>query len=326
MKFDVIVGNPPYQLGSDGGTRDMPIYNKFVDQAKKMSPRFLSMIIPARWMAGGLGLSDFRREMLEDRRMRKLVDYERMDQVFPGVDFEGGVCFFLWERDYNGPCEVTTVCGDETIGPVERNLSEYDVLVRDFRALEILRKILLFKEPSLSDVLSARTAFGIVSNFSGYREQKKSGDIRYYATSPRGRVKAWIAKSEVKMNHESIAKWKAMVPSAYGERGARPAMVLGPSFVAINPSVCTQSFLFVCVDSREQAESIASYYRTRFLRFLVSLRKITQHTTRESYVWVPQQKWNRKWTDEALYKKYNLTRDDIAFIESRIRPMEAADE
>ena len=326
MKFDVIVGNPPYQLGSDGGTRDMPIYNKFVDQAKKMSPRFLSMIIPARWMAGGLGLSDFRREMLEDRRMRKLVDYERMDQVFPGVDFEGGVCYFLWERDYNGPCEVTTVWGDETIGPVERNLSEYDVLVRDFRALEILRKILSFKEPRLSDVLSARTAFGIVSNFSGYREQKQPGDIRYYATSPHGRVKAWIAKSEVKMNQESIAKWKAMVPSAYGERGARPAMVFGPSFVATNPSVCTQSFLFVCVDSREQAESIASYYRTRFLRFLVSLRKITQHTTRESYVWVPQQKWNRKWTDEALYKKYNLTKDDIAFIESRIRPMEAADE
>jgi site-specific DNA-methyltransferase (adenine-specific) len=326
MKFDVIVGNPPYQLGSDGGTRDMPIYNKFVDQAKKMNPRYLSMIVPSRWMAGGLGLSDFRRAMLEDRRMRKLVDYERMDQVFPGVDFEGGVCFFLWDRDNEGDCEVTMVRSDEVIGPFNRNLGEYDVFVRDFRALGILRKILSLKEQSLSDVLSARTAFGIVSNFSGYRDQKKPGDVRYYATSPRGRVKAWIAKSEVKMNNESIARWKAMVPSAYGERGARPAMVLGPSFVASNPSVCTQSFLFVCVDSREQAESIVSYYRTRFLRFLVSLRKITQHTTRESYVWVPQQTWNRKWTDEALYKKYNLTKNEIAYIESMVRPMEAGDE
>ena len=117
-----------------------------------------------------------------------------------------------------------------------------------------------------------------------------------------------------------------MVPSAYGERGSRPAMVLGPSFVATNPSVCTQSFLFVCTDSRAQAENIASYYRTRFLRFLVSLRKITQHTTRESYLWVPQQTWDRKWTDAMLYKKYGLTEEDIKFIESRVRPMVENDE
>jgi len=323
MKFDVIIGNPPYQMGSDGGTRDIPIYNRFVEQAKKLNPRFLCMIIPSRWMAGGLGLSEFRRAMLEDRRIRKLVDYERMDEVFPGVDFEGGVCYFLWERDYEGQCTVTTVRGDEVIGPSNRNLGEYDVFVRDIRALGILKKIISANEPSLSEVLSARTAFGIVSNFSGYRKAKRRGDVRYYATSPRGRVKAWIARSEATINHEAIERWKAMVPTAYGERGTRPAMVLGPSFVASNPSVCTQSFLFVCTDSREQAESIASYYRTRFLRFLVSLRKITQHTTRESYLWVPQQSWDRKWTDGALYKKYRLNKDEIAFIESMIRPMPA---
>ncbi len=281
------------------------------------------MIIPSRWMAGGLGLSEFRRAMLEDRRIRKLVDYERMDEVFPGVDFEGGVCYFLWERDYEGQCTVTTVRGDEVIGPSNRNLGEYDVFVRDIRALGILKKIISANEPSLSEVLSARTAFGIVSNFSGYRKAKRRGDVRYYATSPRGRVQAWIARSEATINHEAIERWKAMVPTAYGERGTRPAMVLGPSFVASNPSVCTQSFLFVCTDSREQAESIASYYRTRFLRFLVSLRKITQHTTRESYLWVPQQSWDRKWTDGALYKKYRLNKDEIAFIESMIRPMPA---
>ncbi len=323
MKFDVIIGNPPYQMGSDGGTRDIPIYNRFVEQAKKLNPRFLCMIIPSRWMAGGLGLSEFRRAMLEDRRIRKLVDYERMDEVFPGVDFEGGVCYFLWERDYEGQCTVTTVRGDEVIGPSNRNLGEYDVFVRDIRALGILKKIISANEPSLSEVLSARTAFGIVSNFSGYRKAKRRGDVRYYATSPRGRVKAWIARSEATINHEAIERWKAMVPTAYGERGTRPAMVLGPSFVASNPSVCTQSFLFVCTDSREQAESIARYYRTRFLRFLVSLRKITQHTTRESYLWVPQQSWDRKWTDGALYKKYRLNKDEIAFIESMIRPMPA---
>jgi len=326
MKFDVIVSNPPYQMGSDGGTRDVPIYHRFVDQAKKLNPRFLTMIIPSRWMAGGLGLSEFRRSMLTDRRIRKLVDYERMDAVFPGVDFEGGVCYFLWERDSEGQCAVTTVRSDEIIGPSKRNLGEYDVFVRDIRALGILKKIISANAPSLSEVLSARTAFGIVSNFSGYRNQKRRGDVRYYATSPRGRVKAWIARSEAKINHEAINQWKAMVPTAYGERGSRPAMVLGPSFVASNPSVCTQSFLFVCTESREQAESIVSYYRTRFLRFLVSLRKITQHTTRESYLWVPQQSWDRIWTDDALYKKYGLTKEEIAFIESMIRPVEASDE
>jgi site-specific DNA-methyltransferase (adenine-specific) len=276
MKFDVIVGNPPYQMGADGSTRDIPIYHKFVEQAKKLNPRFLSMIIPSRWMAGGLGLSDFRSTMLNDRRIRNLVDYERMSDVFPGVDFEGGVCFFLWDRDNEGDCAVTTVRGDEVLGPVSRNLGEYDVFVRDSRALGILKKVIAAKEPSLSEVVSARTAFGVVSNFSGYRNEKKAGDVRYYATSPRGRVKAWIARSEAKQNHKAIGCWKAMVTKAFGERGARPAKVLGAPCIAGPPSICTQSFLFVCTDSREQAESVVSYYCTRFLRFLVSLRKITQ--------------------------------------------------
>ena len=139
MQFDVIIGNPPYQLASDGGTRDIPIYNKFVEQATKLEPRYLSMVIPSRWMASGLGLSEFRKAMLEDRHIRKLIDYERMDLVFPGVDFEGGICYFLWDRDHEGKCEVTTVTGEETTGPMARNLNEYDVLVRDSRGLNILK-------------------------------------------------------------------------------------------------------------------------------------------------------------------------------------------
>lgn len=177
MKFDVIVGNPPYQLGSDGGTRDIPIYNKFVDQAKKLNPRFLSMIIPSRWMASGLGLSEFRRTMLEDRRIQKLVDYGRMEEVFPGVDFEGGVCFFLWDRDTDGDCAVTTISGDEVIGPVARDLREYDIFVRDSRALKILRKVLSAEEPSITDILSADKEFGWTSNFDGFHEKQGSNDV-----------------------------------------------------------------------------------------------------------------------------------------------------
>jgi site-specific DNA-methyltransferase (adenine-specific) len=321
MQFDVIIGNPPYQLASDGGTRDMPIYQHFVEQAKKLEPRYLAMVIPSRWMAGGLGLSDFRKEMLTDKGMRALVDYPIASEVFPGVELKGGVCYFLWERGTEGACEVTTVRGLNVDGPIKRNLGEYDILVRDSGALKILQKVISRKEPSLSEIMSARTAFGVVSNFKGFRNTPARGDVHYFATSPTGRVKAWIARSAATQNRDAIDRWKAMVPGAYGAGEGVPHQILGQPVVAEPPSICTQSFLFVCVDSQEQAESITSYYRTRFLRFLVSLRKITQHTTSESYLWVPQQTWDRKWSDPALYKKYGITKDEIAFIESMIRPM-----
>ncbi len=326
MKFDVIVGNPPYQMGSDGGTRDIPIYNKFVEQAKKLNPRFLSMIIPSRWMASGLGLSEFRRTMLEDRRIRKLVDYERMDDVFPGVDFEGGVCFFLWDRDNEGECAVTTISGDEAIGPVSRDLNEYDILVRDSRGLKILRKVLSAGERSITDILSVDKEFGWTSNFDGFHEKKRPNDVALHYNRGGKRLVGWIARKDVDKSAQLIDTWKVMIPKAYGERGTRPATVLGPSLIAGPPSVCTQTYLFFHVDSKRAAHSLNSYLRTKFFRFLVSLRKITQDATRSTYTWVPQQAWDRTWTDEVLYKKYGLAKDDIAFIESRIRPMEASDE
>ncbi|MBI2907417.1 MAG: Eco57I restriction-modification methylase domain-containing protein [Chloroflexi bacterium] len=326
MRFDVIVSNPPYQMGSDGSTRDIPIYNRFVDQAMKLNPRFLSMIIPSRWMATGLGLSEFRRSMLADRRIRKLVDYERMDAVFPGVDFEGGVCFFLWDRDNEGDCEVTTISGDEVVRPVARNLNEYDVFVRDIRALKILRKVLKVSEPSITGILSADKEFGWTSNFDGFHKKQGPNDVALHYNRKGTRLIGGIDRKDVGKSPHLIDTWKVMVPAAYGERGTRPAMVLGPSFIAKTPSVCTQTYLFFYVSSESKAKSLRSYLYTRFFRFLVSLRKITQHATRSTYTWVPQQTWDRTWTDEALYEKYNLTKDEIAFIESMVRPMEARDE
>lgn len=326
MQFDVIIGNPPYQLASDGGTRDIPIYNNFVEQAKKLGPRYLSMVIPSRWMASGLGLSDFRKVMLEDRHIRKLMDYERMDLVFPGVDFEGGICYFLWDRDNKGKCEVTTVTGEETIGPISRDLNEYDILVRDSRGLNILKKVLAEGEPSIIDILSADKEFGWTSNFDGFREDKKPSDVALYYGRAGKRLVGGIARKDVTKSPHLIDKWKVMVSAAYGERGARPAMVLGPCFITESPSVCTQTYLFFYVDSKKQAESLQSYLNTRFFRFLVSLRKITQHATRATYTWIPQQTWNRVWTDEALYKKYGLSKADIAHIESCIRPRASDDE
>lgn len=326
MRFDVIVGNPPYQMGSDGGTRDIPIYNKFVEQAKKLQPRYLSMIIPSRWMASGLGLNEFRKSMLEDRRVRKLVDYPVASEVFPGVEVKGGVCYFLWEKDSEGDCDVTTVRGDDVAGPAKRNLAEYDVFVRDSRALDILRKVQSKKEPSLMEILSVDKEFGWTSNFDGFHSQKKDGDVPIYYISKTKRSSAWIGRSAIEKSANLVDTWKVMVPQAYGAGEGIPHQILGQPFVAPNPSVCTQTYLFVYINSKKAAESVESYMRTRFLRFLVSMRKITQHATRSTYTWVPQQAWDRVWTDAELYKKYNLSKDDIAFIESRIRAMGSGNE
>lgn len=324
MKFDVIVGNPPYQLGSDGGTRDIPVYHKFIEQAKKLNPKYLTMIIPSRWMTSGLGLSDFRKSMLGDKRIRRLYDYPVASQAFAGVEIKGGVCYFLWERDNEGTCEVTTMRAGEIVGPFERNLGEFDVFVRNEQAVKILRKILAFKEPSIIDYLSVDKEFGWTSNFKGFHQKEKEGDIPIYYISRNKRSVGWIAKTEVTKSKNLVNKWKVLITKAYGAGESIPHQILGQSVIAPSPSVCTQSYLFFYVDSKRNAESLQSYLHTRFFRFLVSLRKITQDATRSTYTWVPQQNWDTIWTDEKLYEKYNITAEEIAFIESMIRPMEVS--
>lgn len=323
MKFDVIIGNPPYQLGSDGGTRDIPIYNKFIDQAKKLNPRFLSMVIPSRWMAGGLGLGEFRKSMLEDKRIRKLVDYPVASEIFAGVEIKGGVCYFLWDRDNKGTCEVTNIRGEDVLGPIERSLGEFDVFVRDGRAVKILKKILGYNEPSIIDILSVDKEFGWTSNFNDFHQREKTDDVKIYFIKNGKRDSGWISRKEIIKSQDLVDTWKVLVPKAGSDGGKKiPDSVLGKSLIASSPSVCTQSYLFFHANSQKEVSSIESYYSTRFFRFLVSLRKITQDATRSTYTWVPIQKWDLTWTDEKLYEKYNLTKDEISFIESMIRPMD----
>lgn len=322
MQFDVVIGNPPYQLGSDGGTRDMPIYQHFVNQAKAINPKFIIMIIPSRWMAGGLGLKDFRKQMLSDTSIKEIVDYPSAKEVFPGVEIKGGVCYFLRDSAHSGDCKVTTIRGEGTVGPVKRNLGEHDIFVRDSRSIPILQKVISKGKNFMNEIVSSRTAFGLRSNYKGFSKTEKSGFVKYYAASPKGRITAWVDPKEATTNHESIDTWKAMVPKAGSGGGQKiPDVVLGTPWIGEAPSICTQSFLFVNLDSKEQAESVLTYYRTKFLRFLVSRRKITQDTTKDSYMWVPVQKWDRVWTDEELYSIYDLTKDEIEFIESQIKPM-----
>lgn len=321
MQFDVIIGNPPYQLGSDGGTRDVPIYQHFVEQAKKLEPRFLSMIIPSRWMASGLGLSEFRQTMLGDRRLRELVDYPAANDVFPGVEVKAGVCYFLWDAVHEGDCNVTTARGGEVIGPIPRNLGEYDVFVREARAVSILHKVLGRGESSINTILARDKEFGWTSNFDGFHAAKRPGDLPLYYIRKMKRDVGYIAREVVTKSAHLIDTWKVLVPEAFNGGDAIPHQILGKSLIAPSPSVCTQSFLFFHVGSDGEAKSLQSYYMTRFFRFLVSLRKITQHATHSTYTWVPMQTWDRTWTDEALYEKYGITRDEQAFIESQVRAM-----
>ena len=323
MQFDVVIGNPPYQLGSDGGTRDMPIYHHFVNQAIAINPKFITMVIPSRWMAGGLGLKDFRAQMLSDKSIKEIVDYPSAKEVFPGVEIKGGVCYFLRDSAHSGDCNVTTIRGDETVGPTKRNLGEHDIFVRDSRSIPILNKVMAKSKNFMNEIISSRTAFGLRSNYKNFSKSKKSGYVRYYAASPKGRITAWVDPKEATTNHESINTWKAMVPKAGSGGGQKiPDVVLGTPWIAESPSICTQSFLFVNCKSKVEAESVLTYYRTKFLRFLVSRRKITQDTTKDSYMWVPTQTWDRVWTDEQLYSMYDLDKEEINFIESQIKPME----
>ena len=321
MKFDVILGNPPYQMDAEGGNRTIPVYNAFIDEAKKLNPRYMSFVIPSRWMAGGLGLNEFRESMLSDTRLRKLVDYADAGEVFPGVEIKGGVCFFLWDRDDAGPCEMTHIRNGNVSGPDERDLGEFDVLVRDARALSILHKVTRKEEPALIDILAADKEFGMTSNFSGYSEKKTAGTIPIFAIKSGRRVYGWIRQTDVTKSSHLIPTHKVLIPQAYGAGDNWPHQILGLPIVAPSPSCCTQSYLFIWVDSQAAAESAESYVRTRFFRFLVSLRKITQHATRSTYTWVPQQAWDRAWTDEALFKKYGITPEEQRYIESIVKEM-----
>jgi site-specific DNA-methyltransferase (adenine-specific) len=321
MQFDVIIGNPPYQLASDGGTRDVPIYQRFVEQAKALEPRYLTMVIPSRWMASGLGLSEFRQIMLTDRKMHKLVDYPAAADVFPGVEVKAGVCYFLRDSSYEGDCNVTTIRGGEIVGPVKRNLSEYDVFVRNARAVAILHKVLSRRETPINTILARDKEFGWTSNFDGFHDKERSGDVPLFYIRTMKRGVGYIKREAVTKSNHLVDTWKVLVPQAFNGGDGLPHQILGKPLIAPSPSVCTQSFLFFNLSSLKAAKSLQSYYTTRFFRFLVSLRKITQHATHSTYVWVPMQIWDRTWTDEELYAKYRITEEEQAYIESQVKAM-----
>lgn len=285
------------------------------------------MVIPSRWLAGGRGLDEFRKEMLSGGHLRNLVDFQDSGDAFPGVQIKGGVCYFLWDISHDGPCSVTRVLGGLQYKQLDRKLDEFDVFVRDEQALEILRKVLATSFKSVLEIVSGDTPFGIATNFDEWSDRESSSSIELHLIERGKRKVGWVKRVRIAKNTELVDSWKVLVPEAYGAGEGFPHQILGREIVTGPPSVCTQSYLVAGpFDSKKAAVSFSSYYRTRFFRFLVSLRKISQHALRSTYTWVPQQTWDHEWTDKELYKKYKLTKDEIAFIESMIRPMEDDDE
>ncbi|MFC1780320.1 Eco57I restriction-modification methylase domain-containing protein [Patescibacteria group bacterium] len=320
MKFDVIIGNPPYQLNDGGGmgTSAKPLYQKFVEQSKKLNPRYLSMIIPARWYSGGKGLNNFRNSMLSDLHLKKLVDFFDSGECFPGVDISGGICYFLWERDSTGDCEIKTVRnGDENI--LKRSLLEKnsDTFIRFNEAVSILRKVQLLNKDSFDNIVSPRRPFAIDSD-AVIKKNANSESIKIYAWPQNG----YINKSEIKRNKELLNSNKVMIAKAYGERGSFPYLVIAKPFIPVKPSCCTETYLVIGPFETEEEEiNVSKYISTKFFRFLVLLKKNTQNAPKSVYSFVPMQDFSEEWTDEKLYKKYKLTQEEIEFIESMIRPM-----
>lgn len=320
MTFDVIIGNPPYQLADGGNAASAkPLYHLFVQQAIRLSPRYLSMIIPARWYSGGKGLDEFRDLMLNDTRLSYLVDYFDSNDCFPGIDLSGGVCYFLWDQQHSGDCIVRSIInGKESI--IQRPLIEKgnDSFVRFNSSISILEKIKQFQESSFIQLVSSRKPFGIATNEKIDTEKGING-IKIYAYPKNG----YIEGSKVSANKQSVYKPKVLISYAYGERGNFPYLVIGKPFIGEVNSCCSETYLIIGpFDTTNECENVMSYIRTKFFRFLVLLRKNTQHATSKVYQFVPLQDFSHPWTDEMLYKKYNLTEDEIAFIESMIRPME----
>lgn len=324
MQFDVIIGNPPYQLGDGGGgggASATPIYNLFIESALALEPRYVTMITPSRWFSGGKGLDEFRDKMLHDGRFIKLVDYPQLYDVFPGVKIRGGLSYWVWGREHEGGCQITTMIGEEIVGePTVRNLDAYDVLIRRNEAVRILDKVTAYREdgerePSLGDQVSARKPFGLSNETGKTSPQGMREPVLIYGNQQT----SYLERDKISNNEEWVDRWKVLLVKAHGTSGRDDVTILGNPIVAAPGSACTETYLVIgTYDTEEEATNMASLMRTRFVRFLVSLRKITQNITRDSYRFVPLLPVDRVWTDGALYDRYGLSQEDVDFIESLI--------
>ena len=333
MRFDVIISNPPYQLNDGGGdgSSAQPIYQYFVQQSKKLNPRYISMIIPARWYSGGKGLDEFRTSMLHDDRLSIIHDFPETSDCFPGLNIRGGVCYFLWENGRNGDCHVFNHNKDN-VNEAERPLLENGVetFIRYNKAIPILKKVQSLGEETMDNRVSSRLPFGISSNFSDYTEKADSKHtvILYRSERSKSAIKqVFVDPKYITKNMDWKDKMKVLVSKASPGGDDYPHSIISAPVLAKKNSVCTETYLIVdFVNSEDEGYNLISYMNTKFFRFLMALIKTTQNISKGVFAFVPVQNWSKPWTDEELYKKYGITDDEKAFIDSLIRPMDGGDE
>ena len=333
MKFDAIVGNPPYQV-MDGGAQASatPVYNRFVEVAKALSPRYISMIMPSRWMTGGKGLDGFRHEIIHDRSIRVLHDYADSKELFSNVDIKGGVSYFLRDSSYEGKCTCIRH-SDKGVEQTVRYLAEEgdDIFIREGMLIGIKEKVWAEPAVSVESMVSARKPYGLVAEtmlstekygLPPFSADPVEGGYRILGLVD-GRNRGWRyigAGYPLPRRSPCLGKWKVFVPEAYGcgEIGEVPSTpVLGTPV-----DICTETFLEIGPFSTEaEASNFLSYLRTRFFRALVGIKKQTQHTTHKVYRYVPMQDFSHPWTDAMLYAKYGLTPEEQTYLEGTVKEM-----
>jgi len=335
MTFDVIIGNPPYQMADGSGASTdaaMPIYNKFIEQAMKLRPRYLSMIVPSKWMVGGRGLQQFRENMMNDKHIKYLYDYENSSDCFAGLHIDGGVCYFLWDNQYCGKTNFTYKPKDGNAIVSTRYLkNEYsNIVIRDTRRQSIIQKVT--KDTSFSTIVSPRKPFNINTDIFNcpdkypelnLKSEKYSSSVFIWGVKGlKGgakRVNGYVLKSGITKNTDWINKYKLFISKAYSTDAVIPPQLIS----AGKNVVCSETFLVIGpFDSVEEQQNCLSYTNTNLFRILLYFGRGTMQVSQKVFRFVPLQDFSHPWTDEMLYKKYGLTDDEIAFIESMIRPME----
>ncbi len=321
MKFDVIIGNPPYQLSDGGHSRSAStIYHLFVENAKRLNPKYLSMITPSRWFVGGKGLDQYRKDMLSDRRLKKIVDYETSSEVFRGPDIAGGVNYFLWDRDHNGKCEIVNIRKDKEFSTT-RYLDEFNVMIRDNKAIKIIKKIKDLKinnDKRLSDVVSPRKVFNLSTNYS-----PKNSGIPCWFIQKIG--KKFANKSDITDSKNLLNKWKFLVPKApiAGQTDfSKPVGFYynGNTIIAKPGECCTESLIVAgAFNTEKETKSFKSYLFTKIARFLLLQSVISQDVTRKNFMFVPDLgSYDRTYDDKYLINKWNISDKEWEYIDSRI--------